>query len=77
MSDVILYAAIGAGLAALVLAAIYARGVMSAPRGNPRMVELSDAIRSGSMAFLRKEYTWATVFVVVVATLVVLLTRLG
>jgi K(+)-stimulated pyrophosphate-energized sodium pump len=77
VSDVILYAALGAGLAALLLAALYARVVMAAPRGNRRMVELSDAIRSGATAFLRKEYTWATVFVVVVATLIVLLTESG
>jgi len=77
VSDVILYTALGAGLAALVLAAIYARAVMAAPRGNQRMVELSDAIRSGAMAFLRKEYTWATIFVIVVATLIVLLTDWG
>ena len=77
MSDVILYAALGAGLAALLLAALYARALMAAPRGNQRMVDLSDAIRSGAMAFLRKEYTWATVFVVVVATLIVLLTDWG
>ena len=77
MSDVILYAALGAGLAALVLAALYARAVLATPRGNQRMVDLSDAIRSGVMAFLRKEYTWATAFVVVVATLIVLLTDWG
>jgi K(+)-stimulated pyrophosphate-energized sodium pump len=77
VSDVILYAALGAGLAALVLAALYARVVKAAPRGNQRMVDLSDAIRSGAMAFLRKEYTWATVFVVVVAVLIVLLTDWG
>jgi K(+)-stimulated pyrophosphate-energized sodium pump len=77
VSDVILYAALGAGLAALVLAALYARAVMAAPRGNQRMVELSDAIRSGAMAFLRKEYTWTAVLVVVVATLIVLLTDWG
>jgi K(+)-stimulated pyrophosphate-energized sodium pump len=77
VSDVILYAALGAGLAALLLAALYARVVMAAPRGNQRMVELSDAIRSGANAFLRKEYTWVTVFVVVVASLIVLLTEWG
>ena len=77
MSDVILYAALGAGLAALVLAALYARAVMAAPRGNQRMVELSDAIRSGAIAFLRKEYAWAAVLVVVLATLIIVLTDWG
>ncbi len=77
MSDVILYAALGAGFAALLLAVLYARAVLAAPRGNQRMVELSDAIRSGAMAFLRREYTWVAAFVVVIATLIAVLLDWG
>ena len=55
---------------ALGLAALYARFVMAAPSGNERMVELSAAIREGSMAFLRREYTWVSFFVAVLALLV-------
>jgi K(+)-stimulated pyrophosphate-energized sodium pump len=77
VSDVILYAALGAGLAALLLAALYARAVMAAPRGNERMVALSDAIRQGAMTFLRREYTWVAVFVVVMAALIATLLDWG
>jgi K(+)-stimulated pyrophosphate-energized sodium pump len=34
------------------------------------MVEISGAIREGAMAFLRREYSWILIFVVVIATLI-------
>jgi K(+)-stimulated pyrophosphate-energized sodium pump len=77
VSDLILYAALGAGLAALLLAVAYARAVLTAPRGNQRMVALSDAIRQGAMAFLRREYIWVAAFVVVIATLIAVLLDWG
>ena len=70
MLDVILYVALGAGGAALLLAVFYARAVLAAPRGNERMIELATAIRAGAMAFLRREYIWVSVFVVIMATLI-------
>jgi K(+)-stimulated pyrophosphate-energized sodium pump len=48
----------------------YARVVLAAPRGNERMVELATAIRAGAMAFLRREYIWVSVFVVIMAALI-------
>jgi len=77
VSDLILYAALGAGLAALLLAVVYASVVLTAPRGNQRMVALSDAIRQGAMAFLRREYIWVAAFVVVIATLIAVLLDWG
>ncbi len=70
MTDTILYIALAAGILALALAAFYTRAVMSAPQGNERMVELSAAIRTGAMAFLRREYIWVSVFVGVMAILI-------
>ena len=70
MSDLILYAALAAGFAALALAALYARSVLAHPRGNARMVEISEAIAEGARAFLRREYTWILVFVTVMAGLI-------
>jgi K(+)-stimulated pyrophosphate-energized sodium pump len=64
------YVAVIVALLALVLAAFFARQVLAAPRGNSRMIEISDAIREGAMAFLRREYTWVAVFVVVMAGLI-------
>ena len=52
---------LGLGMAALVYG--YVR---KQPAGTPGMIELSDQIHDGAMAFLRREYTVLLVFVVVV-----------
>jgi K(+)-stimulated pyrophosphate-energized sodium pump len=77
LSDQILYAAIAAGVVALLLAGFYARKVLAAPRGNERMIALSDDIRQGAMTFLRREYLWVGVFVVVMAALIATLLDWG
>ncbi|MFH2073245.1 MAG: sodium-translocating pyrophosphatase, partial [Actinomycetota bacterium] len=64
------YIAVGAGVAALLLALFFARQVLAAPPGNERMRELSREIREGAMAFLRREYQWVAVFVVAMAVLI-------
>jgi K(+)-stimulated pyrophosphate-energized sodium pump len=71
------YIAVGAGAAALLLAAVFARQVMSASPGNERMQELSASIREGAMAFLRREYQWVAVFVVAMAILIFTLLEYG
>jgi K(+)-stimulated pyrophosphate-energized sodium pump len=65
-----LYLAIVLGFAALALAVVFGRQVISAPAGNDRMVQLMGAIREGAMAFLRREYTAVAVFVVILAALI-------
>ncbi len=77
MTDTILYVALIAGVAGLVLAVYYTRVVLAAPPGNERMVELSAAIREGAMAFLRREYIWVSVFVLVMAVLIGVLLEWG
>ena len=69
MTDTILYIALVAGVAGLLLAVYFTRVVLAAPQGNERMIELSTAIRAGAMAFLRRDYIWVSVFVVVMAVL--------
>ncbi len=65
-----LIAALVLGLAALVLAVWFTRQVLAAPMGNDRMKEIADAIREGSMAFLRREYRWLAVFVLTMFVLI-------
>ncbi|HUF07534.1 MAG TPA: sodium-translocating pyrophosphatase [Candidatus Binatia bacterium] len=59
-----------AAIAGLLLAAFFARQVQAADPGNERMIELMGAIREGSMAFLRRQYTVLAGFVAVVALLI-------
>jgi K(+)-stimulated pyrophosphate-energized sodium pump len=71
------YVAVVVALLALGLAVFYSRQVLAAPRGNAKMIEISDAIREGAMAFLRREYTWVAVFVVLMAALIAILLPYG
>ena len=62
-----LYLAIVCGLLSIVYAIWASRSVMSADAGNERMQEISRMVQEGAAAFLKAEYKWLAVFVVVVA----------
>nr|AGQ18735.1 inorganic pyrophosphatase [Candidatus Actinomarina minuta] len=66
-----------AAAAGLVLAAFYANKVLSIKVTDSRVEELSNAIRQGSMAFLKRMYSWISVFVVILAVLISTLTEWG
>jgi K(+)-stimulated pyrophosphate-energized sodium pump len=57
------------GLAGLLMAFMVYRYVVAQPTGSGLMVEISDSIHTGAMAFLRKEYSVLVWFIVVVAVL--------
>ena len=77
LSDLIVYVSLAAGMVGVLVAVVYARIVLAAPRGNDRMIQLSDDIRQGAMTFLRREYLWVSVFVVVMAGLIAALLDWG
>ncbi|MEW6243521.1 MAG: sodium-translocating pyrophosphatase [Bacillota bacterium] len=55
-----------AGLLALLFAYVLSARINRAEAGTARMIEISDAIHEGAMAFLRREYRSLFVFVIVV-----------
>lgn len=55
------------GILALLFAAMKSKKISQADPGTPRMVEISEAIREGAMAFLRREYKLLSIFVAAVA----------
>ena len=57
------------GAVALIFAAILYFGIKKQSPGNEKMKELSLAIRTGAMAFLKSEYKVLIVFVIVIAVL--------
>jgi K(+)-stimulated pyrophosphate-energized sodium pump len=75
--EIWLYLALVAALAALTLAALFARQVNSASPGSDRMQELMGAIREGAMAFIRREYTAVAGFVAIMAVLIFVLLDWG
>ena len=64
------YLALISAVAALILAGYYYKAVEAAPPGNDRMVFLMNEIQKGARAFLRQEYTWVSIFVLVMLVLI-------
>ena len=62
-----LWIALLTGLAALGVAALLARSVLAADTGTPDMRAISDAIREGAEAFLRRQYRTIGIIAVVLA----------
>jgi K(+)-stimulated pyrophosphate-energized sodium pump len=65
----ILWIAMGVGLLALVAAALLARAVISMDTGTAEMRAISDAIREGAEAFLRRQYRTIGAIAVLLAVL--------
>jgi K(+)-stimulated pyrophosphate-energized sodium pump len=57
------------GVLGLVMALLMYRYVKAQPAGSAAMIEISDQIHTGAMAFLRKEYSILVWFVIIVAVL--------
>ena len=57
------------GVAGLLVAFVLYRYVVAQPPGSGTMIEIADAIHTGAMAFLRREYSILVGFIVVVAVL--------
>ena len=66
-----------AALLGLALAAYFANRILSIEVTDNKVQSLSDAIRKGSMAFLKRQYSWVSIFVVVLAVLISTLTEWG
>jgi K(+)-stimulated pyrophosphate-energized sodium pump len=63
------YLAMISAVAGLVLAGYFYKAVEAASPGNDRMVFLMEEIQRGAKAFLKQEYTWVSVFVVIMMIL--------
>ncbi|NLK94506.1 MAG: sodium-translocating pyrophosphatase [Clostridiales bacterium] len=61
-----LYMPIACGFLALIVMVFIALGVVKKSAGNEKMQEISKHIEEGAMAFLKKEYVYLSVFIVVV-----------
>ena len=66
-----------AAVLGLGLAAYFANRILSIEVTDSKVQSLSDAIRKGSMAFLKRQYSWVSIFVVILAVLISTLTDWG
>lgn len=68
----LLYISILTGIIALCVVVLLIRGILKKDAGNDRMKEVSGFIEEGAMAFLKKEYSYLSVFIIVVALAITL-----
>ena len=68
----ILWVAIVAALVALVFAVVATQRILGEDQGDETMRSIADQIQVGAAAFLRREYTFIAIFVVVVAVVLLL-----
>ena len=59
-----------AGVIALIYAFYLSGRIMKESPGNPEMIEISEAIHSGAMAFLRRQYKTLIIFVLCLAVII-------
>ena len=65
--SIYLWIALGAGVLALVAAALFARGVLAADQGTDEMKVIAAAIREGAEAFMGRQYRTIAIMAVVLA----------
>ncbi len=69
MADWIPFASAGASIIGLIFAGLFAALVMRADAGNERMQEISRSIQEGARAFIKREYQYVFIFVVLLVIL--------
>lgn len=68
----LLYYPIIIGIIAIFVVSLLARDILKKESGNERMKEISGYIEEGAMAFLKKEYSYLSVFIIVVAAAILI-----
>jgi K(+)-stimulated pyrophosphate-energized sodium pump len=69
----LLYVILVIALVALVFAAVFAKEVLAAGQGTPKMIEIAKAVQEGAAAYLRRQYTTLAGFAVLVFLVLFLL----
>src|SRR5271156_4470267 len=65
--SIFLWIALAVGLLSLVAAVVFARNVLANDSGTPEMRMISDAIREGAEAFMKRQYSSIAIIAVVIA----------
>ena len=73
----VVWFAIACGVLAILYGILTSRSVLAMDAGSERMQEISAAVQEGAAAFLKKEYTWVSGFVVVIAICGIVATYVG
>jgi len=73
----LVYLVLLTSLVALGFAALFAREVLAAGQGTPKMIEIATAVQEGAAAYLRRQFRTLAVFAVIVFLLLFLLPASG
>jgi K(+)-stimulated pyrophosphate-energized sodium pump len=65
--NIFLWIALGVGFLSLIAAVVFARNVLANDSGTPEMRVISDAIREGAEAFMKRQYSAIAIIAVVIA----------
>ena len=65
--NIFLWIALGVGFLSLIAAVVFARNVLANESGTPEMRVISDAIREGAEAFMKRQYSAIAIIAVVIA----------
>ncbi|MCW2680683.1 MAG: hppA, partial [Frankiales bacterium] len=71
--DLIIYLILLTSLVALGFAAVFAKEVLAAGQGTPKMIEIAKAVQEGAGAYLRRQFQTLAVFAALVFALLFLL----
>lgn len=71
------FLAIIAGVLALLFAFVFSNQIKKESDGNDRMKEIAGHIHQGAMAFLKREYKYLSIFIVVIAVIMTVIPSLG
>ena len=67
--NVFLWIALAVGSLSLIAAVLFARNVLANDAGTPEMRMISDAIREGAEAFMKRQYSSIAILAVVIAVI--------
>ncbi len=67
--NLFLWIALGVGFLSLIAAVVFARNVLANETGTPEMRLISDAIREGAEAFMKRQYSAIAILAVVIAVI--------
>lgn len=64
-------------IGALIFAAFLTRKVFKSPDGNPRMIEIAQAVREGASAYLKQQYLGVSIFFIIIFLILLTLSLQG
>jgi len=76
-AEALIWLSIGGAILALAFSVYLSRIVLNSPDGNAKMVEIAEAVRQGSAAYLKQQYIGVSIFFAIVTAIMILMSWQG